>query len=179
MIKFMITITISGTPGSGKSTVGMLLSEKTGLKYVYSGDIFRKTAKKYNMSLEEFGSYCETHKEVDKELDDYQLEILRSGNVIVEGRIAGWIAYRNNIPALKVILHADIETRAGRIVNRESGDVEKRKQEMLIREKSEALRYKNYYNIDLKDTSIYDLVIDSTDKTPDEIVDIITQEIKR
>ena len=175
----MVTITISGTPGSGKSTVGRLLSEKIGLKYVYSGDIFRKIAKKYNMSLEEFGSYCEMHKEVDKELDDYQLEILRNGNVIVEGRIAGWIAYRNNIPALKVILDADIETRARRIVNRESGDVERRKQEMLNRGKSEALRYKNYYNIDLKDTSIYDLVIDSADKTPDEIVDLITQKIKR
>lgn len=175
----MVTITISGTPGSGKSTVGRLLSEKIGLKYVYSGDIFRKTAKKYNMSLEEFGSYCETHKEVDKELDDYQLEILRNGNVIVEGRIAGWIAYRNNIPALKVILDADIETRARRIVNRERGDVEKRKQEMFNREKNEALRYKKYYNIDLKDTSIYDLVIDSADKTPDEIVDRITQKIKR
>ncbi len=175
----MITITISGTPGSGKSTVGRLLSEKIGLKYVYSGDLFRKTAKKYNMPLDEFGSYCETHKEVDKELDDYQLEILRDGNVIVEGRIAGWIAYRNNISALKVILDADIETRARRIVNRESGDVEKRKQEMLNREKSEALRYKNYYNIDLKDTSIYDLVIDSADKTPNEIVNLITQKIKR
>jgi len=175
----MVTITISGTPGSGKSTVGRLLSEKIGLKYVYSGDLFRKTAKKYNMSLEEFGSYCETHKEVDKELDDYQLEILRNGNVIVEGRIAGWIAHRNNIPALKVILDADIETRVGRIVNRESGDVEKRKQEMLNREKNEALRYKNYYNIDLKDDSIYDLVIDSADKTPDEILDIITKKIKR
>jgi cytidylate kinase len=139
----MVTITISGTPGSGKSTVGRLLSEKIGLNYVYSGDIFRKTAKKYNMSLEEFGSYCETHKEVDKELDDYQLEILRNGNVIVEGRIAGWIAYRNNISALKVILDADIETRARRIVNRERGDVEKRKQEMFNREKNEALRYKN------------------------------------
>lgn len=175
----MITITISGTPGSGKSTVRRLLSEKIGLKHVYSGDIFRKNAKKHNMSLEEFGSYCETHKEVDKELDDYQLEILRNGNVIVEGRIAGWIAYRNNIPALKVILDADIETRARRIVNRESGDVEKRKQKILNREKSEALRYKKYYNIDLKDTSIYDLVIDSADKTPDEIVTLITQKIKR
>ena len=175
----MVTITISGTPGSGKSTVGRLLSEKIGLKYIYSGGIFRKTAKKYNMSLEEFGSYCEKHKEVDKELDNYQLEILQKGNVIVEGRIAGWIAHRNNIPALKVILDTDIETRAERIVNRENGDIEKRKQEMLNREKSEAMRYKKYYNIDLKDTSIYDLVIDSADKTPEEILDLITQKIKR
>ena len=175
----MVTITISGNPGSGKSTVGRLLSDKIGLKYVYSGEIFRKTAKKYSMSLEEFSSYCEKHKEIDKELDDYQLEILQKGNVIVEGRIAGWIAHRNNIPALKVILNTDIETRAGRIVNRESGDIEKRKQEMLNRERSEALRYRNYYNIDLKDITIYDLVIDSTEKTPDEIIDIIIQKINR
>ncbi len=175
----MVTITISGNPGSGKSTVGRLLSNKIGLKYVYSGEIFRKTAKKYSMSLEEFSSYCEKHKEIDKELDDYQLEILQKGNVIVEGRIAGWIAHRNNIPALKVILNTDIETRAGRIVNRESGDIEKRKQEMLNRERSEALRYKNYYNIDLKDITIYDLVIDSTEKTPEEIIDIIIQKINR
>jgi len=175
----MVTITISGNPGSGKSTVGRLLSNKIGLKYVYSGEIFRKTAKKYSMSLEEFGSYCEKHKEIDKDLDDYQLEILQKGNVIVEGRIAGWIAHRNNIPALKVILNTDIETRAGRIVNRESGDIEKRKQEMLNRERSEALRYKNYYNIDLKDITIYDLVIDSTEKTPEEIIDIIIQKINR
>ena len=175
----MVTITISGNPGSGKSTVGRLLSNKIGLKYVYSGEIFRKTAKKYSMSLEEFGSYCEKHKEIDKELDDYQLEILQKGNVIVEGRIAGWIAHHNNIPALKVILDTDIETRAGRIVNRESGDIEKRKQEMLNRERSEALRYKNYYNIDLKDITIYDLVIDSTEKTPEEIIKLIIQKINR
>ena len=175
----MVTITISGNPGSGKSTVGRLLSVKIGLKYVYSGEIFRKNAKKYSMSLEEFGSYCEKHKEIDKELDDYQLEILQKGNVIVEGRIAGWIAHLNNITALKVILYTDIETRAGRIVNRESGDIEKRKQEMLNRERSEALRYKNYYNIDLKDITIYDLVINSTEKTPEEIIDLIIQRIKR
>ena len=175
----MMAITISGTPGSGKSTVAKLLEKKLGLKYIYSGEIFREMAKKYKMSLEEFGRYCERHREVDKELDDYQLEILQMGNVIVEGRISGWIAHHNNIPAVKVALNADIETRAKRIVKREKGEVEKRKQEILDRERSEALRYKNYYNIDLKDTSIYDVVIDSTDMTVEEIVDVILKKIER
>jgi len=175
----MTTITISGTPGSGKTTVSLLLEKKLCLHYVYSGDIFRKMAKKHNMSLEEFGRYCEHHREMDQELDDLQLEILRKGDVIVEGRIAGWIAHKNNIPAVKVLIDADIEARAGRIVKREKGDIKKRKQEIIIREKSEAARYKEYYNIDLKDTSIYDLVIDSSDKTPEEIIDIIIKKIKR
>jgi predicted cytidylate kinase len=174
----MVTITISGTPGSGKSTVGKLLEKELGIKYVYSGKIFRETAKKYNMSLEEFGIYCEKNKEIDQELDRRQLEILKKGNVILEGRLAGWIAYQNNIPALKIMLKANIDTRAKRVVKREEGDINNRKKEILDRERSESNRYKKYYNIDLKDHSIYDLVINSEEKTPEEIVDIIFDEIK-
>ena len=174
----MTTITISGLPGAGTTTIARLLEKEIGLKHVYSGDIFRNMAKKYKMSLEEFGHYCEKHKDVDEQLDRNQLEILQKGNVIAEGRIAGWLAYRNHIPSTKILLEADLKTRAGRIIKREKGDIEKRKKEILKRENSEATRYKNFYNIDLSDTSIYDLVLDSSDKTPDEIVDIIIKEIK-
>ena len=45
--------------------------------------------------------------------------------------------------------------------------------EILKREKSEAARYKKYYKIDLNNKSIYDLVIDSSDKTPEVILAII------
>lgn len=175
----MVTITISGTPGSGKSTVAVILEKKLGIKRIYSGMIFRENADKYKMSLEEFGKFCEKNSDIDKELDNRQLEILKKGEVILEGRLAGWLAYLNKIPAFKIIIDTDIETRAKRIVNREAGSVEKRKKEIIKREKSEILRYKKYYNIDLKDTSIYDLVIDSGDKTPEEIVDIILNKLKR
>ena len=175
----MTTITISGLPGVGTTTVAKLLEEKTNLKYVYSGDIFRNMAKKYKMSLEEFGTYCEKHKDVDEQLDRYQLEILQKGNVIVEGRLSGWLAFRNHISSLKILLEADIDTRVRRIIKREKGDINKRKNEIIKREKSEAIRYKKYYNIDINETSIYDFVIDSSNKTPDEIVDIIFTEIKK
>ena len=49
----------------------------------------------------------------------------------------------------------------------------------MEREKSEVLRYKKYYNIDLEDISIYDIVIDSGDKTPEEIVDIILEKLNQ
>jgi cytidylate kinase len=139
----MTTITISGLPGTGKTTVARLLEKRLGVRYVYSGEIFREIAKKYKMSLEEFGEYCETHREIDEELDRYQLGILREGNVIVEGRISGWLAYQNHIPAVKVLLDADMNVRVGRIVKREQGDVEKRKKEILKREKTRQLGIKN------------------------------------
>lgn len=175
----MVTITVSGTPGSGKSTVARSLSEKLGLPYVYSGDIFRKTAEKYNMSLEMFGNYCEENDEIDRELDDYQLKILKKGSVVLEGRMAGWLAHQHKIQAFKVMLTADIDIRVQRIVNRENGDFKKRKIEMQKRERSEEKRYKTYYKIDIKDTSIYDLVIDSSDKNPEEIVKIIIDKIQQ
>jgi len=175
----MTTITISGNPGSGKSTVAELLEKKLGIKYVYSGMIFRELAEKYNMTLEEFGKYCEENSEIDKELDDHQLEILKQGNIILEGRLAGWLAHINNISAFKIAIVADLGIRAKRIVNREKGSLEKRKKEILERERSENARYKKYYKIDLKDTSIYDIVIDSGDKSPEEIVEIILEKLER
>lgn len=132
----MITITISGTPGSGKSTVAELLRDKLGLKYVYSGMIFREMAKKHKMSLEEFGKYCEKNSDVDKELDKRQVEILKKGDVILEGRLSGWLAHLNNIPAFKVSIDADLETRAKRIVNREKGAVERKKRRYSIGKKA-------------------------------------------
>jgi len=173
----MTAITISGLPGTGKTTVAKLLEQRLGLRYVYSGEIFRKLAQKYKMSLEEFGKYCESHREIDEELDQYQLGILREGNVIVEGRLSGWLAYQNHIPAVKVLLQADIYIRIGRIVKREQGDIEKRKKEILKREKSEATRYKNYYDIDVYDTSIYDVIIEAGDKTPEQIMEIIVNHL--
>jgi predicted cytidylate kinase len=175
----MVTITISGAPGSGKTTVTGLLEKKLGIRSVYSGEIFRNLAKKYKMSLEEFGKYCEENSEVDKELDENQLDILRKGNVILEGRLSGWLAHKNNILAFKVAINTDLEIRASRIVKREKGSIEKRKEEILKREKSESLRYKKYYEIDLNDMSIYDLVIDSGNKSPEEIVEIIIEKLKK
>jgi len=71
------------------------------------------------------------------------------------------------------MINADENIRASRIVNREGGSIDQRKHEMKHREKSEQKRYLSSYNIDLLDKSIYDLTIDSSEKTPDEIVIMI------
>ena len=48
-------ITISGLPGSGKTTVARLLSRQLGIPHVYAGDMYRKAAEERGMTLEEFG----------------------------------------------------------------------------------------------------------------------------
>lgn len=169
----MVRVTISGTPGSGKTTVAKILSQKKNLLYVYSGDIFRNLAKQYDMSLEEFGKYCQTHPEVDKELDDKQLQFLQQDNILVEGRLAGWLAHNHKIPAIKVFITADEPIRAQRIAQREGGASNKQKRQLQQRQDSEAQRYKTYYDIDITDVSIYDLVVDSSEKTAEQIAEMI------
>lgn len=171
-------ITISGPPGSGKTTVCTLLGERLNYEVVVSGNIFRQFAKERNMSLADFGSLCSTDPKVDKELDSKMVEIAKSAdNIILEGRLTAYMLSSNNIPAFKIYLHASEDVRAARVVNREGGTNEQRKAEIIERETCEALRYKNYYNIDIKDTSVYDLVIDSSMLTPEEIVEIIISKV--
>ena len=175
----MTKITISGTPGSGKTTIAELLEKKLDLKYIYSGQIFRKLAKEHKMSLEEFGSYCEKNPKVDQKLDEKQVEILKTNDdIILEGRLAGWLAKNNNISAVKIFLDADINIRTKRIIKRENGDFEKRKKEIIKREKSEKTRYKNYYNIDLDDISIYDIVLITDDENAQDLLNIILSKLK-
>lgn len=166
-----MTITVGGLPGSGTTTACRRLKELLGLDYVYAGQIFRDLANEHGMNLAAFGRYCEDHPEVDRVLDARQLEVLRRGGCIVEGRLSGWIAVENDVPALTVWLWAPVDERAKRITRREGGDPKERRFEMLEREFSEAKRYKTFYGMDIDDQSFYDLVIKTQELTPEEVVD--------
>lgn len=163
-------ITIGGLPGTGTTTACGRLQEITKLRHVYTGQFFRGMAKARNMTLEQFGRYCEEHPEVDRELDAKQVEFLRGAPVLLEGRLAGYLSWRERIPAYKVWCTCDPWVRAERIVDREGGDVEDRMAEMRRREESEKTRYHAYYGYDNADLSPYDLVLDTTHLTPHEVV---------
>lgn len=167
-------ITISGTPGSGKSTLSRLLSSRLGMELVSVGDIFRKQAQDRCMSLEEFGLLAKSDEDIDRMLDEEQKKIAKEKeNLILEGRLSGFLvdAY------LKVWLKAPVEVRAERIARREEKPVAKAKAETKDREECERERYLKYYNIDTNDLSVYDLVIDSSRWSAEEISEIVAKAI--
>lgn len=174
----MVTVTVGGLPGSGTTTACRSLRERLGLDYVYAGQIFRDLAKERGMSLAAFGRYCEDHPEVDRELDERQLKIMERGNIIVEGRLSGWLAIEHDVPALTVWLWAPVDVRAERVAKREGGEPQERKLEMLEREFSEAKRYKNFYGVDIDDQSIYDLVIKTQELSPEAVVERIIEALE-
>lgn len=170
-------ITIGGEPGSGTTTIAKLLTERLGLELVYIGETFRELAKEHNMTLPQFGDYADTHPEIDFELDKRQINRAQRGNVILEGRLSGWLMKNNNIKAFKIYLTADLDTRVNRIMGRETKDYDLVKSEILAREKCETERFEKIYNINYTDQSHYDLVIDTSNLTPEQIVQKIIDTI--
>ncbi|MDR2944064.1 MAG: cytidylate kinase family protein [Methanosarcinales archaeon] len=175
-------VTLSGLPGAGTTTISKLLQDKTGFKFISAGEIFRQEAKNRNLSLEQFSKMSESDPSIDTGLDMKMIGIIREnqGNLILEGRLAAYNCihavngFSSKNKALKVLLTAAPEVRAKRIAQRdaeESLDITVAK--MFRREASERKRYSSFYDIDIENTAIYDIIIPTDAKAPKEIAEII------
>lgn len=171
-------IAIGGPPGSGKTTVAEHFAKAHGYVLVSAGVLFRQMAGAHGMDLSAFSREAEKDHGIDRDLDRRVLEeIMRQdafgSDVIVDGRIQGHLLAQRRIPCLKVWIDASLDVRANRIAGREGQAVDVARREISGREASERSRYQVIYGIDLGDLRDFDLVIDSSDKTPDEIVALV------
>lgn len=166
----MVVVAISGLHGAGKTTAARALARKFGLKYVSAGDVFRRLAKERGMALDEFSRYVERHPEIDRQIDQMTIDAAKGGNVLIDARLAGWMAKGADV---KILLTAPLEVRARRIALRENRDYEEVLAETVKRERSEAKRFKRFYGIDVNDYSAFDLVLDTDRWSAKEMVRIL------
>ena len=169
-------ITVGGLAGTGTTTAAELLSEKLDIPYISAGFIFREMAAEHGMSVLEFSEFAEGNDDIDKEIDKRQAEKAKSSdNLIIEGRLSAFFVDNAD---LRVCLITPFDVRSKRIAQREEKSVDIAKDEIITREKSEALRYKEIHNIDISNMEIYDLVINSDSFNPESISEIIIQTLK-
>lgn len=175
-------VVVGGPPGSGKTTVAERFAKAHAYAFVSAGAVFRAWARDRGMGLAEFGALAQKDYEIDRALDRHVFEeTLRldavGRDVVVEGRIQAYLLTERRVPCLKVLINARPDVRARRIGGREGKSPAVARKEITERERSERTRYKAIYGIDVADRSVYDLVIDSSEKTPDEVVAAIAARV--
>ena len=168
-------ITLGGLAGTGTTTTAELLSEKLDIPYISAGYVFRQMASERGMSVLEFSEFAEGNDDIDKEIDKRQAELAKSADdLIVEGRLSAYFVEAD----LKLWLVTPFDVRSQRIAERESKSIDLAREEIVIREESEALRYKDIHNIDIKNMDIYDLIINTGTFDPEKVSEIILTTLK-
>lgn len=179
----MAIISMSGTPGSGKSTVGKLLAEKLEYEKYNIGQFRRDAAKARGMTLDEYNKLGETDPNTDNEADEYQKKLgEEKDNFLIEARLA----YHFIPHSIKLFLSVSLDEAAKRIFHDESAirneataeSVAEKKEILKKRMTSDSKRYIKYYGVDCYDESQFDYVIDTTDLTPGEVLDKILEYLK-
>ncbi|MFB1065410.1 (d)CMP kinase [Natrinema sp. H-ect4] len=171
-------LTVSGPPGSGKSTTAELLADAFDLDHVSGGDIFRDLADERGYTPLEFNKLAEENDEIDRDLDRRLREIaVDADDLVLESRLAGWLA--GDQADFRFWLDAPARVRGERIAEREEKDPVRATEETKAREASEAQRYEEYYGIDIRDLTIYDLSVNTARWEPDAVLDMLVTAVER
>ncbi|MCL9816373.1 (d)CMP kinase [Natronocalculus amylovorans] len=169
-------LTVSGPPGSGKSTTAAALADSFNLEHISGGDIFREMAAENDMTPVEFNEHAESDESIDPELDRRLRQIaIERDDVLLESRLAGWLA--GDYADIKIWLDAPLQIRAERIADREGKPVDVAAAETNRREQSEGKRYQAYYNINIGDLTIYDIAYNTARWSPEGVLGMLTTAI--
>ncbi|HSX33155.1 MAG TPA: cytidylate kinase family protein [Candidatus Saccharimonadales bacterium] len=171
-------ITIAGRPGSGKSSTAKAVATYLGYQHFSSGDLFRALGREHGVDVLQANLSAEENAELDHLVDGRLQKIGDTENrVVIDSRTAWhWIP-----SSFKVFLDLDLAVAAERILN--SMDDERLASEHIHRDPvtyaellqkrlaSESRRFKAMYNIDPYLMSNYNLVIDTSKHSIDQVVE--------
>ena len=156
-------ITITGLPGSGKTSVAKEIARHLHIKHYSMGDLFRKIAKKRKISVLEL---TKKGRKISDELDKMQKHIARKNkNAIIDSRLGAYLI--KNAHA-RIYIYAPLKLRVKRIAQRDKIKYKEALHQTLSREREELKRYKREYNINYRNKKLYNIVLNTDNLTVEE-----------
>lgn len=142
----------------------------------------RDMAAERGLSILELSRSAEEKDWIDREIDARTVQLAETGGEFVMDARLGW----HFIPqSIKVFLEVRPDVAARRIFDarrgseRENVNLDTTTKAIESRTYSERQRYLRYYGLDYTDHSCYDLVIDTSELTIEEVVDLIIDFVNR
>ncbi len=162
-------VTLSGTPGSGKSTVAKNLAHELKYPHLDLGAIRRRLARRQGLTLQAYNRLAEHDPSIDRATDGFQRRIGRTRtNALIEGRMSFHFIPRS----LKIFLYASPAVGARRIwrqLQRSSkrnegslGSLNEVERAVRQRIRGDRERYWKYYRINPFLKRHYDLFLDTS-----------------
>ena len=173
-------ISITGNLGSGKSTICSILRDRYGFEIFSTGNINREVARKLGISALELNKRLKIDHSLDDEIDSTVTRISierKDDKLIFDSRMAWHFAK----DTFKIFLTIDPSEAARRVMLNPRGEEEKynsvedARNGLIARGNVERERFMDIYGVDYFDNNNYNLIVDTTSRTPDEIVKIIIE----
>lgn len=156
-----------------------MLIQKLGYEYLSVGNMKRQLAEDMGISIHEFnalGDIPGNAEKFDKQYEDMQKTLDPQAPIILDSRLGFYCQPK----AFNVFLDVTVQESARRIMHagRGSDEMQYNTLDEAIaatqkRNDDDQARYIKLYNIDYFDHKNYDLAIDTSDKTPEQVLDLI------
>ncbi|MDA8359458.1 MAG: cytidylate kinase family protein [Actinomycetota bacterium] len=169
-----LAIALSGDLGSGKSSVADRLALALGARRLSTGAVQRQIAERRGVSTLELNRMAESDPGIDAEVDSVFRSLASAREALVVDSRLAW----HFLPgAFKVHLVVDPEAGARRVLGRPGSAAEhyssldEALERIAERAASEQRRFVELYGVDIFCLRNYDLVVDTSEATPDEVAD--------
>lgn len=170
-------ITISGKPGSGKSSTADKVAELLGYARYSSGDFVRKYVRQQKMTLEEFNQEAASNHELDNVIDEELRKLREERDIVIDSRLGFyWIP-----ESFKVYLDLDMEVATARIYKDavenagRSSEVSKAasiasvERDVKARLNNEIQRFRSVYGINPYQKDNFDLIVNTARHSPQTV----------
>lgn len=170
-------ITVSGKPGSGKSSTSDKVAELLGYTRYSAGEEARKYIQRHKITLAQFNKKAIDDHSIDHMIDESLRKLRDQDDVVIDSRLGFyWIP-----ESFKVYLDLDLDVATARIYKDidlnegrlKSGEIANSMHDVALhvrqRLENEQKRYQSLYGINPYNLSHYDLVVDTSNHSPQTV----------